>query len=73
MSFSSYDKFGRSEFFYSVSERYKLQHKNTTEIKSNLTTKKQQRKLLQSEMSYIKENFNNFQKEINLEEIKDMR
>ena len=42
MSCLSYDNFGRNEFHYNVSGKDKLQHENMTELRTNLTTIKEQ-------------------------------
>ena len=72
MSYIRYDKFGRSEFFSNISGEDKLRDKKMTDSKLNITAITEQTKLLRSKIRFI-EKFTDFQKEINLNEIKDLR
>ena len=84
MSYVSYEKFVRSEFYYNVSGIKKFLHKSFDEVnrslhefmtvlKLNLTKVTEQSELLQSGIIFIEKNDNDFEKQINLNEIKELR
>ena len=82
MSYISFDKFGRSELNYNVSGKDRnynvsgkdrLQDKTMTEIKSSLMTITEQGQLLHNKIKFIQKNLNDFKKEMNFNEVKELR
>ena len=73
MSCISFNNFGESERYYNVSGKVKLQDKSMTEFKLNLTTLAELIKIIQSKINFIEKNSTDFKKEINSNEIKELR
>ena len=60
MSFVGYNKYDRGELCYNVSGKDNFRDQKVTEIKLNLTTKKEQIKFLQNTKFFRENRFNDF-------------
>ena len=73
MSSIRFDKTGRSELFYSVSGKAELQNKRMTEITSKKNKNNYAQRTFQSKAFFEKSNFNGYEEEINLNEMKELK
>ena len=73
MGYIRYDQTGRSKLFCDVSRKFKKRDESLTKMILNITTIKDKTNFLQNKRYVLKNNFNEFRKEIILKEITEKR